>query len=85
MIYLLAEVRPTDRMTDYPSMVDLPEALALPDVQRQTRFWASNHKQVVRFGWLLYFVVFVVSSGHRSIHDLVVSTQVTKKPQKELS
>lgn len=32
---------------------------------------------------LLYFVVFVVTGGHRSIHDLVVGTQVVTRSGKD--
>jgi ribosomal protein S18 acetylase RimI-like enzyme len=39
MIDLLVAVRPADRITDYPSIVDLREALALASVQISTRLW----------------------------------------------
>ena len=39
MINLLVAVRSADRIADYPSIVDLHEALALSRVQEQTRLW----------------------------------------------
>jgi GNAT superfamily N-acetyltransferase len=46
MIDLLVTVRPADRITDYPSMVDLHEALALTHVQDHTRLWFDAHDLV---------------------------------------
>ena len=46
MVDLLIAVRSPDRITDYPSIVDLQEALALPRVQDQTRLWFAADKLV---------------------------------------
>jgi hypothetical protein len=36
---LLVAVRPTDRVADYPGVVDLHELLTLRSVQDRTRLW----------------------------------------------
>ena len=51
MIDLLIAVRPADRITDYPSIVDLHEELALIQIQTQTRLW-FNAKGPVGFAWV---------------------------------
>ena len=52
MIDLLVAVRPTDRITDYPSVVDLREALALTNVQGNTRLWFDANDQIVGFAFV---------------------------------
>ncbi|MDY7077639.1 MAG: GNAT family N-acetyltransferase [Chloroflexota bacterium] len=52
MIDLLAAVRPVDRITDYPSVVDLREALALTNVQDNTRLWFDAKDQIVGFAFV---------------------------------
>ena len=49
MIDLLVAVRPADRVTDYPSIVDLHEILALTNVQDNTRLWFDTNNQIVGF------------------------------------
>jgi mycothiol synthase len=49
---LLVSVRPVDRITDYPSIVDLHELLALPSVQANTRLWFNSDKQMVGFAFV---------------------------------
>ena len=39
LVDLLASVRPADRFSDYPSIADLHELFALPQVPEQTRLW----------------------------------------------
>ncbi len=46
MIDLLVAVRPADRITEYPSVVDLQEALALTHVQENTRLWFDNDRMI---------------------------------------
>ena len=46
MIDLLVAHRPADRLTDYPSPVDLREALALTNVQDNTRLWFDANDQI---------------------------------------
>ena len=46
MVGLLVSVRPAERLTDYPSIVDLHEELALTHVQDQTRLWFDAHELV---------------------------------------
>ncbi len=52
MIDLLVAVRPADRIADYPSMVDLREALALTNVQGNTRLWFDANDQMVGFAFV---------------------------------
>jgi ribosomal protein S18 acetylase RimI-like enzyme len=52
MIYLLVAVRPADRITDYPSVVDLHEALALTNVRDNTRLWFDAKDQIVGFAFV---------------------------------
>lgn len=49
MLDLLEAVRPAGRVTDYPSIVDLYELLALRKVQDNTRLWLDAHAQVTAF------------------------------------
>lgn len=49
MLDLLVAVRPADRITDYPSIVDLRELLALSNVQGNTRLWFSDDDEIVGF------------------------------------
>jgi len=46
MIDLLVAVRPADRITEYPSVVDLQELLALTDVQENTRLWFDDDRMI---------------------------------------
>lgn len=52
MIDLLVAVRPADRITDFPSVVDLREALALTNVQDNTRLWFDANDQIVGFAFV---------------------------------
>ncbi len=52
MINLLIAVRPADRVTDYPSIVDLRERLALPNVQDNTGLWFDAHDQMIGFAFV---------------------------------
>jgi ribosomal protein S18 acetylase RimI-like enzyme len=55
MINLLAAVRPADRITDYPSVVDLREILALSNVQDNTRLWFHAKGQIVGFAFVDHY------------------------------
>jgi len=52
MLDLLIAVRPADRIADYPSLVDLREALALTDVQENTRLWFDANDRIVGFAFV---------------------------------
>jgi len=52
MIDLLVVVRPADRITDYPSIVDLREILALSNVQDNTHLWFDDKGQMVAFAFV---------------------------------
>lgn len=49
LLDLLVAVRPAERITDYPGMVDLRELLALGRVQENTRLWLGAAGRVVGF------------------------------------
>lgn len=49
MIRLLIESRPAERITDYPSLVDLQEILAGPQAQANTTVWQDARGQCVGF------------------------------------
>jgi len=55
MIDLLVAVRPADRITDYPSVVDLREILALSNVQDNTRLWFDAKDQIVGFAFVDHY------------------------------
>jgi mycothiol synthase len=55
MIALLLAVRPADRITDYPSVVDLREVLALSNVQDNTRLWFDAKGQMVAFAFVDHY------------------------------
>lgn len=46
---LLCEVRPPERIGDYPGLVDLHELLCLPAIQAGTCLWFDQHDQLVAF------------------------------------
>jgi len=52
MLDLLVAVRSADRITDYPSMVDLHELLALQQVQENTRLWFGANDRLVAFAFV---------------------------------
>jgi len=49
MIDLLVAVRPAGRLSDYPGIADLQEALARPAIQAQARLWEDDGGQLVGF------------------------------------
>lgn len=77
MINLLLAVRPADRVTDYPSIIDLREMLALSNVQEKTRLWFDAHNQMIGFAFVdpyhnLRFE-FDEQAAHLSIEPEIVS------------
>lgn len=52
MIDLLIAVRPAERITDYPSIIDLQEALGIPALQENTRLWVDAEGQLVGFAFV---------------------------------
>ena len=52
MLDLLVAVRPVDRITDYPSILDLREAFALTPVQDKTRLWFDVQERLVGFAFV---------------------------------
>ena len=55
MLDLLLAARPAGRITDYPSMVDLHEVLALTHVQDNTRLWFDAQDQMVAFAFVDHY------------------------------
>jgi len=49
LIEFLAEVRPLDRVGDYPGATDLREMLCQPDLQANTRLWFDQRDQLIAF------------------------------------
>jgi ribosomal protein S18 acetylase RimI-like enzyme len=52
MLGLLKAVRPADRITDYPSPVDVREAMALAGVRANTRLWFDGGGRMVGFAFV---------------------------------
>jgi ribosomal protein S18 acetylase RimI-like enzyme len=52
MIDLLIAVRPPERISDYPSIVDLQELLSIPQIQSTTRLWEDGVGQLVAFAFV---------------------------------
>lgn len=52
MLDLLVAVRPADRITEYPGLVDLRELLALRAVQEQTRLWFGAEGEMIGFAFV---------------------------------
>jgi mycothiol synthase len=50
MIDLLREVRPPDRVSDYPGAADLREMLCQLERQANTRLWFDQQNQLIAFG-----------------------------------
>lgn len=48
----LVKARPSDRLADYPGILDLQEMLALPEIQASTRLWIAPHNQLAGFAFL---------------------------------
>jgi ribosomal protein S18 acetylase RimI-like enzyme len=55
IIDLLVAVRPPNRITVYPGIVDLHELLALSNVQANTRLWFTAENRVVAFAVVDHF------------------------------
>jgi ribosomal protein S18 acetylase RimI-like enzyme len=55
MLDLLVAVRPPERITDFPSPVDLRELLALNVVQANTRLWFSDNDHMVAFTFVDHY------------------------------
>ncbi len=55
MIDLLVATRAAERITDYPSVVDLQEILALKHVQDNTRLWFAAPEQIVGFAFVDHY------------------------------
>ncbi len=52
MLGLLRAVRPADRIADYPSPVDVREAMALARLRANTRLWFDDGGRVVGFAFV---------------------------------
>jgi mycothiol synthase len=52
MMDLLMAARPAERITDYPSIIDLQEALGMPALQENTRLWVDAEGQLVSFAFV---------------------------------
>ncbi|MBN1875392.1 MAG: GNAT family N-acetyltransferase [Anaerolineae bacterium] len=52
MLALLPRIRPAERITEYPSPVDLQEALNIPAVQANTRLWYDTSDELVGFAFV---------------------------------
>jgi mycothiol synthase len=77
IIDLLVAVRPADRITDYPSVVDLRERLALSKVQDNTRLWFDTNDRMVGFAFVDYpynsfYFEFDQLAAHPSIESEIV-------------
>jgi hypothetical protein len=48
-------VRPHERVTDYPSIIDLPELLSLPHNQETTRIWFAETGELLSFAFVDVF------------------------------
>ena len=55
MLDLLITIRPTERITDFPSAVDLRELLALSAVQDNTRLWFDADDRLVGFAFVDHY------------------------------
>jgi ribosomal protein S18 acetylase RimI-like enzyme len=60
IIVLITQVRPRQRLADYPGLVDLQELLSLPEVQARTRLWLDEQNNLAGYAFVdemsnLYF------------------------------
>jgi mycothiol synthase len=55
MLALLVAVRPAERITDFPGVVDLRELLALTTVQDNTRLWFDDVDRLVGFAFVDHY------------------------------
>jgi len=77
MIDLLVAARPVDRITDYPSVVDLREALALTNVQDNTRLWFDAKDQIVGFAFVDPYNNLRFEFDQQAAHPDIESEMVT--------
>lgn len=68
MIDLLIAVRPAERITDYPSIVDLQEVLALTDIQKSTRLWFDSDDQSIGFAFVDHYYNLWFEFDQQTIH-----------------
>lgn len=52
VVSLVRNVRPVELITDYPSVVDLPQLLALPQNRTTMRLWFSDADRLLGFAWV---------------------------------
>ncbi len=76
MLDLLVATRPADRITDYPSIVDLRELYALNDVQSNTRLWLGNDDQIVGFAFVDQYNNFWFQVDQQVASSLIESEMV---------
>lgn len=55
MLDLLIAARPPERVTDYPSLVDLQELLATREVQENTRLWLDVHDNLLGYAFVDHY------------------------------
>ena len=68
MCDLLVAARPADRVTEYPSIVDLHEVLALTQVQDNTRLWFDAQDQIVGFAFVDHYSNLCFELDHQAAH-----------------
>ncbi len=69
MLDLLIQVRPADRITDFPGLVDLHELLAQPLVQANTRLWFDAARKLVGFALVNSYHNLVFEVDPRAMHS----------------
>lgn len=76
MLDLLIAVRPVERITDYPSIVDLQEMLALTSTQGNTRLWFDAEGQPVGFAFVDQYNNLRFELDPQMIHSEIPSEMV---------
>ena len=69
---LLVAVRPAERITDFPSVVDLRELLALPVVRDNTRLWFDADDRLIGFAFVDHYNNLCFESADPGIETEIV-------------
>lgn len=55
MIRLLENCRTVERISDYPGIIDLHEAMAMENIRKQTRLWFATQHQLAAFAYVDHY------------------------------
>ena len=76
MIDFLIAVRPPERASDFPGVVDLQELLALPLVRQNTRLWFAGGAQLIGFAFVDHYHNLRFEFDPQGVHPELIAEMV---------